>query len=466
MKKKYNFTQVTFCLNYLSNIAGLKKGTAAELQTWMDKEVKLMMKDQEVIDLLGEWKVDWGPVVYSGGVDVKKQVASNTMLVFKNKEEDCYIISVAGTNGPSRYGWFTEDFKVYETVAWLVDNPDVRISMGTSIGLNILKKEMVSGGKTIQEYLQNVFTNVKKPTQVIVTGHSLGGALSAGLALSLADEQKKWDPNHYAVVSAMPTAGASPGNLAFSEYYGNMLGTRTYRVWNYLDAVPNGWQHNTLTHIPWIYYPYFSPGVIVQALATTMSAAATRGANALKPGGGYTQLLPETGPVQGAVNLSMIHNLDVNAQQKIIGVLLKLLVQPKVKAWLTKIGISDLVQHAILAIIKLASETKWGGRKLEEMLKWVEKELAAIKNFENEKLRTFVQFLHFVSGETLNLLVFVEQVLYQHTTAYTELFSIEKFAEIYKAYSATYKGNESPDTTIEDLIEIYGEQLLTTFTAE
>lgn len=472
MKHQYNPNQTIFCLNYLSNLAGLKIGTPAQLQEWMEKTTIALLADKSVISLIGKWRLCWGPVVVSEGKDIKNKVASNTMLVLRNETEDSYIISIAGTNGPSRYGWFTEDFRVYQTIGWKYNLPDpdlsdndkpenpLRISYGTSDGLNILRKKMVSGGKTIQEYLKSVFRDTSKQAQVIVTGHSLGGALSASLALSLLNQQAYWDPNRMATVSAMPTAGASPGNQAFANYYGELLGTRTYRVWNDIDPVPNGWQRNTVLHMPWLYFPYFSPGLIVSALPEAMALAAAKGASELSPGGPYAQLLPQTGAVNGAVSLAMIHNLDDHAFRKIVTVLYKIILAPKVKNWLAKIGIPEIVQNAVIAVIKLASETSFGAKTIEALLEWIENKLNGIKDLALEKLQKFIGLLRFLVNELLNLLVYVEQVLYQHTTAYVELFGIVQFADIYKTYSSTYKGHEAEESSFEEIAEAYADKLI------
>lgn len=495
MKQPFNPTQRIFALNYLSNLAGLKTGTANELQTWMKKTLETAFKDPKMTALIGEWKLEWGPVVVSKGKDIDAKVATNTMFVTKNKAEDVYVVSVAGTNGPSRYGWFVEDFNVAKTVPWKYDQPNPdniadfssgnrpeRISEGTSIGISTLR-EMISEGKTLQQFLAGVFTAAQSPKQVVVTGHSLGGALSATLALSLENQRSYWDPNHFATVAAMPTAGATPGNQAFSVYYGELLGMRTIRLWNAIDPVPNGWQLNTVQHMPWLFYPYLSPGILVQAASLVMAGLSQKGANNLMKGGAYTQLLPQVPPLPGAVNLNMMGTVEADPVQTAYSAFVSIFIGKYGKEWLTKIGIPEKVQPPVLSALKsLVLETNFTeklfsaikntvtaigaavashvhSKLLEGLAERIEKALAATKELSAELLQALLPEINFVLGEILNLVLFVMQTLYQHTDAYLQLMEIEDFQPLYHSLSDTYKAS-APDKTIEEFIDRYGDKLL------
>jgi hypothetical protein len=104
-----------------------------------------------------------------------------------------------------------------------------------------------------RDFLQNA-----KATNVMVTGHSLGGALAPAYALYLNDTLDQWtDPNANAnvTISCIPVAGATAGDDGFSTYYGMQLGPTTTKVWNAMDVVPHAFEDGTLDNIPTLYEP-------------------------------------------------------------------------------------------------------------------------------------------------------------------------------------------------------------------
>ena len=58
-----------------------------------------------------------------------------------------------------------------------------------------------------REYLSDE-AKKKESLSTTVSGHNLGGALSATLALSLSDQQKVWDPNENANLSVFCIANS------------------------------------------------------------------------------------------------------------------------------------------------------------------------------------------------------------------------------------------------------------------
>lgn len=319
----YSRLQQVFCLNWLSNCAGSKSGSNQSLTAFAEACVSQVLQDPTVIGLIGSWQIVWGPVVVTAPKGYLKDVAANTMFVVQQPGEDggtSYVIAIAGTNPDSMYGWFGEDFDVKNTLAWSTAiggtftgaavNPASAapyISGGTANGLNSLLNVMtdpLDSGTSLVQFLTNAVASAPAgPIEVIVTGHSLGGALSASLALWLADNQGanaalQWDPNYRAIVSALPSAGAPPGNTGFALHYDAVLGSRTNRVWNALDVIPHAWESDLLIQAPHLYFPYIAPNAAVLALVDIVLGFVTSSQQT------YLQLNRQTPPLPGQVDLA------------------------------------------------------------------------------------------------------------------------------------------------------------------
>lgn len=97
------------------------------------------------------------------------------------------------------------------------------------------------------------------PVDVVVTGHSKGGALATALALWLADTQGqtdqafRWDPRREATVRCFAFAGPTAGNAALAARVDRVLGTHCHRIPNALDVVPHAWRVEDLDAIGTLY---------------------------------------------------------------------------------------------------------------------------------------------------------------------------------------------------------------------
>ncbi len=328
----YNRLQQVFCLNWLSNCAGSKTGTDESLTAFAESCVSQVLQDPTVIGLIGTWQVVWGPVVIVGEALPFKDVAANTMFVAQQTGEDggtTYVVAIAGTNPDSLYGWFGEDFDIENTLPWsqalgldftgATINSDTTlplISAGTANGLDVLFNVMtdpLESGTSLIQFLTNaVATAPTGPVEVIVTGHSLGGALSASTALLLADTQGQtggWDPSYRAIVSALPSAGAPPGNIVFAKHYDAVLGSRTNRVWNALDVIPHAWEPDLLLQAPHLYFPYLAPNAAVLALVDVVFGYTTTSQQT------YLQLNRQTPPLPGQVDIAATIPAPVSWEQ-------------------------------------------------------------------------------------------------------------------------------------------------------
>jgi hypothetical protein len=103
-------------------------------------------------------------------------------------------------------------------------------------------------GVTLVEYLSTELTTIDA-ADVIVTGHSKGGALAPVLALWLAQTQHGapaetaalWDPAGKANVVCHAFAGPTPGNEGFARLYDHVLGDAGHRYANRVDVAPHAW---------------------------------------------------------------------------------------------------------------------------------------------------------------------------------------------------------------------------------
>ena len=234
------------------------------------------------------WSVVWGPQVVTVGphgeveAGVYSFTPTNSMFVASNGVRD--VVAIAATNGNSKFDWLVEDFMTSPGIEWstamtlwnlLADlnqswtfdevnqklavlkegNPGTpdptvpTVAFGGVVGISLLlgaMKDATHGG--LVQFLN------QRRLPITVAGHSLGGALAPQLGLALIDREqplltKAPDVTVYA------TAGASPGNVAFAQYYLQHLPVKTeadrWQVWNGVlanrfDLVPAAFTESTV----------------------------------------------------------------------------------------------------------------------------------------------------------------------------------------------------------------------------
>ena len=153
----------------------------------------------------------------------------------KYKGNPLFVVAVAGTNVDSFNGWYKEDFAPGTMVNWPLDNSRItqndtevkkgKVSEGFAIGFKkvwdatssviINNKQEI---KTVAEYLESrLAQSGYENSQVIVAGHSLGGALSPMVALALKEKFSSF------TVKTYPSAGPTPGDQTFATYMVNTL---------------------------------------------------------------------------------------------------------------------------------------------------------------------------------------------------------------------------------------------------
>lgn len=239
---------------------------AGELVTGSDDEVEHKLVpcfqgelDQEPLTA-GKWKLVWGPAV-SKFHDAKFD--DNLMYVVQGIDQpNRLVVATRGTNAPAILDWILEDLDVFAMDRWPYGDPPSslkpRISRATHTGLKALqemKPAVESGGDlTLDEFLAQQVAN-GGVTQVDVTGHSLGGALSPTLTLWLADTRADWDPQGKVALNVYAFAGPTAGNKDFSTYSDSRIGKGTHRVHNQYDLAPLIWNVGTLETTKTLYEP-------------------------------------------------------------------------------------------------------------------------------------------------------------------------------------------------------------------
>ena len=275
MAPLYDIYQQVFSLSLMSNNLIRMEGPQLDLQKQLAKHLGLYLtyKDTapsegaDATDLIGNWTVTWGPVVYQAE---GSNVADNAMLVAcsdvafpDGPAKKVAVVAIAGTAAMSTTDWDCEDGAAGDggaitgTVSWeaFLDTPtskatppvanEARISVGTATGLCALlamNDSSLTNAPDLRHYLATLDADI-----LIVTGHSLGGALSAALGLYLV--QKAAAPQ-IGTTYVYPTAGASPGNDVFAQTFATALPAVQGKVawqswnldiWNTLDVVPQAW---------------------------------------------------------------------------------------------------------------------------------------------------------------------------------------------------------------------------------
>ncbi|MBI3239328.1 MAG: hypothetical protein HYZ43_10900 [Flavobacteriia bacterium] len=478
----FNIEQRVMTLNWLSNSASNKFGTASQLQEEMQRDLEKLLTNASMQSKIGKWELEWGPVVIQEGKDLNTKVATNAMFVAKqtayNGHDDHYVIAVAGTNAISMYGWFVEDFKTEELVLWsqaanedktckptLLEPSAPRVSQGTCIGLTLLlnmawqapkpvgKNKPIPVSQTLVQFLDERFgENPIQHDLVSVTGHSLGGALSSALALRLAEAQlrpsgsikKAWNPLNTVTLTAMPTAGPTPGNKAFSDYYNNTIGFKTTRVWNKMDPVPYGHQPDMIRAIPSMYYPYIVPDAGLYAVVGILLTKSIYGTSKYPEGGEYTQLMAQTAPLPGQFN-SVFAAVPP-------GVIIRFSADFLLKKLLPMMGIKD--EKRINQIIIIVNDTikimGWLTKTRHEVLEAINKALSSIPGVELV-MKTLAWLIDHLKG----VFAFLQQLGYQHVWAYADLLGLTGVQQLVQEVTKT----KDPHTDFERMLKAVDEWL-------
>ena len=290
-----NDEKVIAQLSFLSNAVSSLLGPDLEKELY-NFILRYFQKHQ---GQMGKWEIAWGPAVVQFTTD--SYAVNAIYLAHSLDRPSWYVVSVAGTNPSSPFDWLVEDLLVREQVPWiyaLLSAPDAKISLGTAVGLVILQNAKPSGdrpnaGRSLRDFLSRL---PARPIELNLTGHSLGGALAPTLALWLKDIQWFWNPGGNVQISALPSAGPSAGNRAFSLYSDRTVTTR--RFVSSLDVVPHAWNEHTLRQLKNLYAPSIPEDPFMDGLIDwAMQAAAA---------GDYLSVRPNSPPIPSEINQEIV----------------------------------------------------------------------------------------------------------------------------------------------------------------
>lgn len=414
MSALYDPQKIIFALCSIANAPSGQCGTVEELQQYAKGLIKNIFKDPEVIGLIGNWNLVWGTQVFQAP---HSNVADNAMFIAQNADDTSqFVVSISGTNPISAYGWIVEDAMLIPTVPWPYtpgsSEPTGNIAKGTSIGLDVLLNQLTDNGLSLSKFLREQVSNSSKPLSITVTGHSLGGALSPAVALALKDTQgisSNWDPSSTSAIAVQPSAGPTPGNKVWRDYYDSRLSTTTQRLWNLIDIVPHGWQLSMLEQIPSLYVPTIPESGLIKKLVKLAELNS-------KLAGDMQQICPSAQALPGKIDTS----IDITVRELIS--LLETLLANKIidkldltaeEAKLMKMLIDTWIKH--LNRQEDVSQRLHRGSILSELESEGEKVLESLWS----GFKDFIDFL--------------KQAAYQHTTAYSILLGTVAFEDRVKA---------------------------------
>lgn len=229
-------------------------------------------------------------------------------------------------SAPVRQHWIEE---VAAGLRALGDQPSLHV-------LALLEKDAsvssrLAGGHELLSFLKAAVASARGAVDLVVTGHSKGGALSPALALWLAETQGaaapaayRWDPETRACVRCYAFAGPTAGNAAFAGLSNRVIGDRCHRTSNRLDIVPRAWVPADLRGIANLYEPVVTPIPGLGSLVNDVAAVVEHQQL------GYAQIGNDVHELPGTIDAGKPDFVDQ-------------LVHQHLQAYLDQMGIGDVV---------------------------------------------------------------------------------------------------------------------------
>ena len=209
-----------------------------------------------------KYSLAWGPAVHQ-----HEDQAHNDALMFAVRWANELTIVIRGTSIFSPSTMILQDLLVRQKIPWKQFFPKKRdipqqaqISESTFRGLTLLTQleSQPAEASAHLSILDFVVKAIEETPDIVVniTGHSLGGCLSAPLALWLADSlESRLDRQPIPPIRTYAFAGPTPGDKGFNDYFESRLPHSYTSYTNKLDPAPYVWDMETLSKLPEV--PYF-----------------------------------------------------------------------------------------------------------------------------------------------------------------------------------------------------------------
>ncbi|MEO8713620.1 MAG: hypothetical protein ABI369_01260 [Acetobacteraceae bacterium] len=181
----------------------------------------------------GPWTLAWGPAVNDGILCYVAQGADGTYgLAFRGTDTDT---SITGA-----FENFLADLEAFNFVPWLYpqgQTPPLQLSAGTNQALALA---VAVTDPATDLCLLDYLRSLASPLELMVTGHSLGGALAVAATAWLHDQLPKTGG---VGASLWPHTFAAPTvwNQAFADWFG--ITFTYYAAVNGNDIVPMAWNN-------------------------------------------------------------------------------------------------------------------------------------------------------------------------------------------------------------------------------
>lgn len=271
----FDIYQQTFLLSFVAEILKDTKAPLAQLQY----DAQNLMPQAIGSYGIGPWNIVWGPTVWKHthvddshtGPDNTWFIARHTYENFPDGTHDNYVLGIAGS--ASSYDYLHDDFGVDKVVDFdtfaqfyilppivtsgdkVMNNSRSYLSWGAaSATYTLLNTPSPTGaagaGTTIVQFLSTASPSSK----IVITGHSLGGALAPSLAMVL-ERATQWKN-----MLVYPTAGPTPGNGRFATLFNSSfpaMSTGRGKIWqswninicNANDIVPLAWCEDPTSYL-------------------------------------------------------------------------------------------------------------------------------------------------------------------------------------------------------------------------
>jgi len=240
MSTQLDIYQQVLALSFEMNSTSADTGTAEQLQTALAGNLGALLTNAAFAGT-DSWELAWGPVVWQSPYS---NVTDQAVAVCYNETQNYYVVPIAATNGHSAFDVFLEDLAT--TPAFMQANPTAgggNLSYGNYVALQVLLN-LASGGQTLSAYLG---TTASTTSNLVFSGHSLGGGLAPLLAYAL--YPKGTSGSGWNNVYTFPTAGPTTADATFQAAYNAVyepVGTSGYQRWNVnqfngRDLVPHAW---------------------------------------------------------------------------------------------------------------------------------------------------------------------------------------------------------------------------------